>query len=455
MADLVIKNGVAVTPCGLINGGVAVVNGRIVQVGPDETLPRGDRVVDAGGKYILPGIIDPHTHLHSLGDNSLPFPEAIRTESASAAVTGITTLVSTPHVPGKLPKQHAAMRQLREAAEKTSLVDFKFNTIIFFDSHIEEIPALVPDGFNVFKFLMGYSGDEAAAMGLVGLHWGLFYRAAEMIARVGPPAIQLVHCEEPEIGHMLIERFKAEGRKGLDSWEEARPSVTEGMHAFTAGLIAYHVGSPLYIVHIASEESLEAVAYLRRKGVRLWTETCTHYLVLSKHSPFGPLAKCSPPLRDERMQDLLWKAIADGTIGVVGSDQCMIPRASKEKGIWDAQPGTGLIGSVFPVMMTDGVGKGRIDIERFSKVCSENPARAMGMYPKKGVLSPGSDADIIIVDPEPEWTISTKSVKTALEYTAYDGYRARGRVKKTFVRGTLVAEDGEIVAAAPGGRYIR
>jgi len=110
---------------------------------------------------------------------------------------------------------------------------------------------------------------------------------------------------------------------------------------------------------------------------------------------------------------------------------------------------------VFPVMMTDGVGKGRIDIERMSKVCSENPARAMGMYPRKGVLSPGADADIIVVDPEKEWTISTKSVKTALEYTAYDGYRARGSVTKTFVRGMLVAEDGEVVASAPAGRYVR
>ena len=134
MADLVITNGVAVTPCGLINGGVAVLNGRIVQVGPDDSLPKGDRVIDARGNFILPGIIDPHTHLHSLGDDSLPFPEAIRTESVSAAVTGITTVVSTPQVPGRMPKQHAALRQLREAAEKTSQVDFKFNTIISCDT---------------------------------------------------------------------------------------------------------------------------------------------------------------------------------------------------------------------------------------------------------------------------------------------------------------------------------
>jgi len=454
MVDLVIKNGMVVTPSGMVRGGIAAANGRIVQVGADDLLPKAERTIDAQENYVLPGIVDPHTHLHSLGDNSLPFPEAIRSESLSAAVTGVTTVVSTPHVPGKISEQHATLRQLREAAEKTSLIDFKFNTIIFFDSHIEEIPALVKDGFNIFKFLMGYSGDEAAAMGLVGLHWGFFYRAAEVIAKVGPPAIQLVHCEEPEIGHMLIERFRAEGRSGLEAWDEARPAVTEGIHAFTAGLIAYHIGSPLYIVHIASEESLEAVSYLRHKGVNLWTETCTHYLALSKHSPFGPLAKCSPPLRDERMQSLLWSAIADDTIGIIGSDQCMIPRASKEKGIWDAQPGTGLIASVFPVMMTDGVSKGRIGIERLAKVCCENPARAMGMYPRKGVLTPGSDADIIIVDPAQEWTLGLESAKTALEYTAYEGYRAKGRVVKTFVRGTLVAEDGEIVCKAPLGRFV-
>ncbi len=455
MVDLAIVNGLVVTPTGIVRGGVAANEGTILCVGPEEGLPPAEVRIDAEGQFVMPGLIDSHTHLHSPSDDSLRIDQALATESISAAVTGITTLVSTPFIPSKTPYQLDTLRQLSAAAMSTSYVDYKFNTVMFFDSHIEEIPKMVSEGFNIFKFLMGYSGDEAAAMGLVGLNWAFFYRAAEVIAKVGKPAIQLVHCEEPEIGHMLIERFKGEGRSALADWESARPAVTEGMHAFTAGLVAFHVGSPLYIVHIASQESLEAVRYLRAKGVDLWTETCSHYLALTKHSPFGALAKCSPPLRDEAMQALLWRAIAAGDIQIVGSDQCMIPLASKKKGIWDAAPGTGLIGSVFPVMMTDGVGRGRISVEKMASVCAENPARALGMYPRKGVIQPGSDADIIIVDPAVEWAVSTESVKTALEYTAFEGYKARGRVTKTFVRGRLVAQDGEVVASVPGGKYVR
>lgn len=455
MEGLVIKNGLVVTPTGVIKGGLAVTGGKIMQVTSDELLPKADSEVDAGGNFVLPGVIDPHAHLHRVGPGpDLPFSEAIKTESVSGAVSGTTTVVSTAYMPIKTPKQLSTLRELREAGNKNSFINFKFNTVIFFDSHIEEMPELVKEDFNIFKFLMGYSGEEAAALGIVALNWADFYKAAEMIARIGPPAIQLIHCEEPEIGHMLSERFKAEGRADLIAWEEARPAVTEGMHAFTAGLIAYQLGSLLYIVHVNSEESIEAVNYLRAKGAKVWAETCSHYLALTKYSPFGAMDKCSPPLRDEANHKILWKALANGTIQTVGSDQCMITRAAKEKGVWEAAPGVGVMGSVLPVMMTDGVNKGRITIEQLVKICSENSAKAFGMYPQKGVLSPGSDADIIIVDPHKEWVITAENMKSALEYCCFEGYKVKGKVVKTFVRGELVAEDGELVSKTPHGRYV-
>lgn len=454
MCDLVIKNGLIVTPMGTIRGGVAVKGGRIVHVGSDDSLPKANSVVDAQGLFVLPGMIDPHTHLHSIIDESQSFSDAMKTESVSAAVNGITTVVSTPFVPGGLEKQLARLREEREKATKTSFVDFKFNTIMFYDSHIEEMAELKEEGFNTFKFLMGYAKKEAEALGLAELNWAFFYRGAEMIAKIGPPAIQMVHCEEPEIGLMLTERLKSEGRTDLAAWDEARPAFTEGIHAFTAGLIAEHLNSPLYIVHVASKESLEAIDYFRNKGAIIWGETCTHYLSLTKHSPLGSLAKCSPPLRDEQIQAELWKALARGTLQMVGSDQCLFPRELKEKGIWDAPPGTGIMGSVFAVMMTDGVNKGRITMEQFVKLCSENPAKACGMFPQKGVLSPGSDADMIIVDQKKEWVITKDNLKTSLQFCSIEGYATKGKVLKTFVRGEQVAEDGELVAQTPHGRYV-
>jgi len=455
MEDVVIKNGLVVTPIGIIKGGLAVTGGKIMQVTSDELLPKADSEVDAGGNLVLPGVIDPHSHLHRVGPGpDFPFSEAIQTESVSGAVNGTTTVVSTPYMPIKTPQQLPTLRELREGGNKNSFINFKFNTIIFFDSHIDEMPQMVREGFNIFKFLMGYAGEEAKALGIVALSWADFYKAAEMIARIGPPAIQLIHCEEPEIRHMLAKRLEAAGRADLTAWEESSPTVLEGMHAFTAGLIAYQLGSLLYIVHINSEESIEAVDYLRSKGARVWAETCSHYLALTKYSPFGAMAKCSPPLRDEAHQKLLWRAITNGTIQTVGSDQCMITRAAKEKGVWEASPGVGVMGSVLPVMMTDGVNKGRITVEQFVKICSENPAKAFGMYPQKGVLSPGSDADIIIVDPNKEWVITRENMKSALEYCAFEGYKVKGKVLKTFVGGELVAQDGELVAKTPHGRYV-
>jgi dihydroorotase-like cyclic amidohydrolase len=454
MADLVIKNGLVVTPTGIITGGLAATGGKISHIGNNKSLPEATTTVDARGNFILPGVIDPHTHLHSTTDESLPFYEAIETESMSAAVNGTTTVVSTPFVPNKTPRQLAHLRELREAGSKNSFVDFKFNTVIFFDSHLDEMSEMVNEGFNTFKFLMGYSGEEAAAIGLVPVNWALFYKAAELIARIGPPAIQMVHCEEPEICHMLGERLKKMGRTDLASWEESRPAFVEGVHTFTAGLIANHLGSPLYIVHVNSSESVAAIRYLRAKGLRVWAETCSHYLTLTKYSSHGSMAKCAPPLRDEATQRMLWQALSGGTLQIVGTDQCMIARASKAKGMWDAAPGAGSIGSLLPVMMTDGVNKGRITIEQFVKLCSENAARALGIYPQKGVLNPGSDADIIIIDPEREWEMTMAAMKSALEYFCFEGYKAKGKVVKTFVRGELVAEDGEMVAKEPHGKYV-
>jgi len=456
VADFEIKNGLVVTPTGVIKGGIAVTGGKITEVGSNEILPKKDFEVDAGGNFVLPGVIDPHSHLHQQADTPiLPFCEAIKTESVSGAISGTTTVVSTANYwARKTPKQLASLREQREEGNKNSFINFKFNTVIFFESHIEEMPELVREGFSAFKFLMGYSGKEAEALNLQAINWADFYKAAEMIARIGPPAIQLVHCEEPEIGNTLCERFKAEGRDDLIAWEQSRPAVTEGMHIFTAGLIAYQLGSHLYVVHVSSQEGVEAINYLRAKGVKVWAETCPQYLALTKHSRFGAMAKSSPPLRDEADQKVLWKALANGTLQTLGSDQCMITRAAKDKGIWEATPGMGVMGSVLPVMMTDGLNKGKITIEQLVKICSENPAKAFGMYPQKGVLSPGSDADIIIVDLKKEWVITADNLKSALEYCCFEGYKVKGKVVKTFVRGELVADDGELVARTPHGRYV-
>lgn len=458
MTDLVIKNGMVVTPGGAIRGGLAVVDGKITQVGSDDVLPSAQSEVDAQGHFILPGIIDPHGIF-----GRVKWDNQARLESVHAAVNGITTIITYVQMGDmKAPHRISVHKEAKQICRENSFVDFKFNAVIGTDEHIEEIPDMVADGVSSFNFWMNLSEIEMVQYDLFpSLNWAFFYRACEMIARCGPPAFASVHLEEPEIIHMLTERFKATGKQDLRTWAQCRPSFCEGVQAFTVGYIGLELGVPINIVHIAAPETIDAIQYLRAKGARVHGETCPQYLSLSPSDELGLLGKGMPPLRDEPYQRCLWRAVADGTIDTIGSDHQIAKREDKivEGGLWGegteaSGSGNGLMGSIFPIMMSEGVNKNRISIEQFVKVCSENTAKLFSIYPQKGALSPGSDADIIIVDPKREWEMTTESLKSSSDYCMFEGMKVRGKILKTFVRGELVAEEGELVAEEPHGRYV-
>jgi len=457
MENFVIENGHVYTPGGWIRGGLGVSNGRITHVGHDATLPTADTVIDAGGNYVLPGIVDTHGIF-----GRVDWEPTTRAESVHAAVNGVTTIITYVQMGDlTLPERLPVHREARELCETHSFVDFKFNAAIGTLDQIEEIPALVADGVNSFNFWMNLSKVERDQYGFPSLDWAFLYKAMEKIAGCGPPAFASVHCEEPEIIHMLYGRAADIGDQDLRTWAATRPSFTEGMHAFSAGLIALETGVPLSLVHIAAPESMDAVRYLRSRGGRVASETSPQYLTLSPTDDLGVLGKQMPPLRDESYQEALWRGVADGTITIIGSDHQIARRKDKEVpgGLWGegtAQSGSGggLMGSIAPMMLSEGVNKNRITMEDFVKVCSENAAKLYSIYPQKGALEPGSDADIIIVDPKREWTMSVDSLKSSSDYCLWDGWEVTGKVLKTFVRGQLVAEDGEMVSDSPEGRYV-
>ncbi|MFC1914813.1 dihydroorotase family protein, partial [Chloroflexota bacterium] len=195
--------------------------------------------------------------------------------------------------------------------------------------------------------------------------------------------------------------------------------------------------------------------YLRQMGAKIYAETCPQYLTLSKDTAMGVLVQIAPPLREEADINCLWQAAAAGTIDTIGSDHCLRYRRLKEEaGVWDAAPGLGGVGAILPIMMSEGVNKGRITIEQLVKLTSENAARIWGIYPKKGTLSVGADADIAVVDPKQEWVLSANNLKSASDYSAYEGRRVKGKVIRTYVRGELVAEDGNLVKEIPMGKYV-
>ena len=378
MADLVIRNGVVYTPSGFINGGIAVSGGVIAHVGSNDSLPDASRVIDLDGHYLLPGLIDTHGIFGRVNWGS-----TARTESIHAAVNGVTTIITYVQMgdltlPRRLPVHHDA----RALCERESVVDFKFNAAIGTVEQIDEIPALVKDGVSSFNFWMNLSTLEREQYGFPHLDWAFVYRALERIRDVGPPAFATLHCEEPEIIHMLFERAAATGRQDLRTWAATRPSFTEGAQAFTAGLIGLELNVPIAFVHVAAPETLDAIRYLRSRGAAVYGETSPQYLSLSPADDLGLIGKQMPPLRDESYQELLWKGCGDGTISLIGSDHQIAKREDKEipGGLWGhpsdrAGSGGGLMGSIAAVLLSDGVNQNRISLEGFVRLCSENAAK--------------------------------------------------------------------------------
>jgi dihydropyrimidinase/dihydroorotase len=457
MADLKITNGIVYTPSGPIRGGITVNEGIITHVGSDDSLPDAEIVTDVGGNWVLPGIIDAHGIF-----GRVDWEPTTRAESIHAAVNGVTMIITYVQM-GDLtaPKRMPVHLEAEALCERESFVNFKFNAAIGTEEQIEEIPALLDHGVHSFNFWMNLSALEREQYGFPGLDWAFLYRACEVIAECGPPAFASVHCEEPEIIHMLYARAAETGRQDLRTWAATRPTFAEGAQAFTAGMIGHELGVPISLVHISAPESLDAVRYHRARGTTVYSETSPQYLTLSPSDELGVLGKQMPPLRDEYYQDIMWKAVADGTIDMVASDHQIAKRADKEVegGLWGqptdaAGSGGGLMGSIAAMMLGEGVSKNRIRMDRFVKVCSENPAKIYSIFPQKGAIAPGSDADVIVVDPNRRWTVSVDSLKSSSDYCLWDGWEVTGKVVKTYVNGDLVAEDGELVADTPGGRYV-
>ncbi len=458
MEDLVIKNGLIVTPCGVVRGGLAARNSKIVQIGADDSMPKACLEVDAGGTYVLPGLIDPHVHIS--GTNEEEFTSRFRTETTSAAVSGVTTIMSfmlTVHLGDMLEQRLPVYQRCKELAIQNSFADFKFHASFATEAHLAEIPSLIEEGITSAKLYLGYGEEEAQKrMRMKAINLGFVYKTMEMLSAYGPPVLVQAHCEEPEIMSVIAKQHMDQGKTDFLSWTKSRPGICEAMHAFSLGLISSETSCPFYIVHVSAKETVDVIRYLKQKGIKIYAETCPQYLTLTKNTPMGVLAKVHPPLRDEADIECLWKAVSDGTIDTIGSDHVIRQRHEKEEAsVWEAPPGFGGVGAILPLMMTEGVNRGRITIEQLVKLTSENAARIWGIYPKKGALSVGSDADITIVDPRREWTLSADNMKSCIDYSVYEGRAVKGKAIKTFIRGKLVAEDGELVAEAPLGEYVQ
>lgn len=437
-----IDGGTIVSPRGQIRAGLAIEDEKIVAIGRESELPEADNVIDASGKYVLPGMVDPHVHFRYV---DTPLDESFAIMTRSAAAGGVTTVLPffasmADLVPGlDIFKQIYAL---------TAHVDCNFHAVLFKPEQISEVGDLVKLGITSFKFLLPYKGSEAQES-IGDIDEGFVYMGMREISKAG--ALAMVHCESPDIFFRLRDEILADEPADVQ-WHDARPNECEAHGMSTAISLAKLTKCPLYIVHISIREGGDIIREARDAGVRVWAETCPQYLTLTRFDTDKIWGKINPPLRAEEDIEALWAEIANGTMDTIGSDHCPLSPEEKES-FWTAMPGMPGVETSLPLLLDKGVNAGRMTLERLVELFSENPARIFGIYPKKGTLQVGSDADVVIVDLEKEQALDKSRMHDVYSYSAYDGWNVKGCPIMTMVRGTVVMKDGEIVGEPGYGKF--
>lgn len=454
MSELLIRGGTVVTADHMGPGDVLVRNGRIAAVGEHLPDQRANRVIDATGHWVMPGGIDTHTHLlHPIGRLGITTADDFYTGTVAGACGGVTTIVDFSLQRRGESLLHARDRRLAEM-EPDAVIDYSFHAIVtdVRGDVLSEMPVLIDDGFPSFKVYMTYGDKVVDDAGLL--------RMLEVTGARG--GLVYVHCENDCAVNHLIERHLSAGMTGPAFHAPSRPPAVEAEATHRAIMLADLAGAPLCVAHVTSSGALRHVADARERGEPVAAETCPQYLVLDD-SVYDPDAGfeaakfvCSPPMRAAEHRDVLWEALAAGTIQQVSSDHAPFryhDQKTAGRGNFTRIP-NGLPGieTRLPLVFSGGVTAGRLSPERFVEVTATNPARIFGLYPRKGTLEVGADADVIVVDPDAEVEIDAARLHSAVDYSPYQGLRVRGFPAWTLSRGEVIVERGEPVAQRGRGR---
>ncbi len=450
--DTVVRNCKIVSPNGISQEGIAIDNGRIVAIADDAYLPEADKTIDAHGHHVLPGIIDIHVHVGLFH----PLKDEIK-DTAAAAFAGTTTVGNYVGMGASAQRRSYAdgFDQWKEIWEESAFVDAFFHGGVISEEIMLEIPENARRyGIISHKFMMSSKGPEAEQMGNAQTDDGFLWFGFNKITSLGNPARAMVHAEDIDIIRRMTSSIKDRERQDLEAWDEARPGFCETLDVERAIALARKNSTPLYIVHVSNGASVDVIARAKAEGVDVIAETCPQYLTLTKSSSLGALGKIAPPLRDEASQERLWQGIREGTIECVGSDHCSTTKDLK-KSMWEGPPGAPGMGTLLPIMLSEGVNKGKITLEKLVEVCCLNNAKISGIYPQKGALQVGSDADLVVLDLDKKSKLTTEQMHYEVaDYSPFEGWEIKGRPVLTMLRGHVVVEDGELVAIPGVGRYI-
>ena len=446
--DLLIRNGTLVNPAtGLADADIGVRDGKVAGILAKGEASEGAEVIDATGNLVFPGVIDPHMHI-GLGNGM----EDWETETRSAVVGGVTSGF-TYLMSGQ--SYFPVVEENRAVAQKHSYIDYRFHLVPSAPVHLEELEAYRHRlGIKSFKYFTSYRGDEGAYLQIQGTDDGFMYRYFEQVAALGD-SVACVHPENIEIVWELRRQLQEADRHDLKAWRESRPQVVEAQAAHSVALYAQEVGCPVYIVHISGGMVLEELLAVgdRYDNAPIYIETCPHYLTHTSDDDIGPLGKVNPPLRTHDDIEALWEGIDNGTIDTVGSDHNSRKRDKKTGSIWKSAAGFPGTATILPVLLSEGVHRRGISLTRIAEITALNPARIFGVFPQKGTIAVGSDADFTIVDLDKEQTLTPDMLQGNSDYSLYEGREMKGWPVATVIRGRLVMRNGEIVAP-PGGREI-
>lgn len=451
--DAVVVNGHVVMPgCGTLEADVAVKGERVAALlEPGGGAAYGSaRRIDASGKYVLPGVVDPHTHF-GLGGGL----DDWASESRSAAVGGVTTVLN--FLMSSQPYD-AEYRLNRDAADRLSYVDYGLHVCPSSTEHLADLPRYISEyGITSYKYFTSFRGNEGQYLGIQGTDDGYFYQYLRLVARYAG-GIACLHAENIEVTWQLRRELQAAGRDDLAAWDESRPDWVEADCVQRGMLFARQTGAPLYLVHVSAALCLEEIRAARRRWPELgvYVETCPHFLTHTSDTVFTPhtLGKINPPLRHPWDVKALWAGLADGTVDTIGSDHVARRKEKKGGSIWTSSAGFPGTGAILPVLLSEGLHKRGLPVERIVELTASNPARIFGLYPRKGTLAVGADADLVVVDLEEERVCSAATFQSRADYSLYDGWTLKGWPVLTMVRGEIVMQDGRIVGRQGRAAYL-
>ena len=456
MPTVLIQNGTIVNADSTVKADLLIDGAMIKEIRPGIPADTADKVVDASGLLLLPGGIDAHTHL------DMPFggtysADDFETGTRAAAIGGTTTIVDFA-IQARGTRMRNALDTWWKKADGKACIDFGLHMIItdLLDAGLEDMDDMVREGVASFKLFMAYPNvlmvDDAT-----------IFKAMRQTAKNG--ALICMHAENGSVIDVIVQQALAEGKTAPIYHALTRPTVAEAEAVNRAIAMAEIAGVPVYIVHLSSEDALNQVREARDRGLPAFAETCPQYLLLSLEDNMldkgweGAKYVFTPPLREKRNQPKLWDGLRQDNLQVVSTDHCPFcfeDQKSLGKNDFTKIPNGGPgIENRLQLLHHHGVGLGNLTLNRFVELVSTAPARIFGMYPKKGVLAPGSDADIVLWDEKADHTISAKTHHMRVDYSMFEGFKVRGNARDVYSRGELIVSGGKFVGIPGRGQYLR